>query len=183
MSSNELHITRANYEAYFLMYVDGELTPAQCDAVEAFAAIHPDLQEELDMLLTTRLDAETISFDKSSLMADSMKQNVIDESLLLYIDNELKGEEKKKMEEQLATDANYQYQHNLLLQTKLRAEAISYPNKAELYRKSEGKVRPIIWYRAAAAAFVLMASGYMWYMNQNAAPNGGSVALTPGKQT
>ena len=68
MSSNELHITRANYEAYFLMYVDGELTPAQSDAVEAFAALHPDLQEELDLLLTTKLDAETVSFDKEFLI-------------------------------------------------------------------------------------------------------------------
>jgi len=168
MSSNELHITRANYEAYFLLYVDGELTPAQCDAVEAFAALHPDLQEELDLLLTTRLDSEMVSFDKTFLMADSMKQNVIDESLLLYMDDELKGEEKKKVEEKITNDATYQYQHNLLLQTKLPAEAIVYPNKAELYRKEKRTIRPVIWYRAAAAVFVLMAAGYMWHMSQNA---------------
>jgi hypothetical protein len=183
MSSNELHITRANYEAYFLMYVDGELTPAQCNTLEAFAALHPDLQEELDLLLTTKLDAETVSFDKAFLMADSMKQNVIDESLLLYIDNELKGEEKKKIEEQLANDSTYQYQYNLLLQTKLPAEVISYPNKAELYRKTERRIRPVIWYRAAAAVFVLMASGYMWYLNQNTVPQSSSVAQAPDKQT
>jgi len=183
MSSNELHITRANYEAYFLLYVDGELTPAQSDAVEAFAALHPDLQEELDVLLTTRLDAETISFDKSFLMADSMKQNAIDESLLLYIDNELQGEEKKKLEQQLATDTTYQYQHNLLLQAKLPAEAISYPNKAELYRKEERKIRPIVWYRAAAAVFVLMASGYMWYISQDAVPYTNSVATVPASKS
>lgn len=179
MSSNELHITRANYEAYFLLYVDGELTPAQSDAVEAFAALHPDLQEELDLLLTTRLNAETVCFSKESLMADSMKQNVIDESLLLYIDDELKGEAKKNLEEKIASDATYQYQLNLLQQTKLPAEAISYPNKAELYRKSERRVRPIIWYRAAAAVFVLMASGYMWYLNQTTVPPTTSVATAP----
>ena len=184
MSSNELHITRANYEAYFLLYVDGELTPAQCDAVEAFAALHPDLQEELDLLLTTRLDAETVSFDKTSLMADSMKQNVIDESLLLYIDDELKGEEKKNLEEKIANDATYQYQHNLLQQTKLPVEAISYPNKAELYRKEKRTIRPVIWYRAAAAVFVLMASGYMWYMSQSVVAPTVPVAKTPaGKNT
>lgn len=184
MSSNELHITRANYEAYFLLYVDGELTPAQCDAVEAFAALHPDLQEELDLLLTTRLDAETISFDKTTLLADSMKQSVIDESLLLYIDDELKGKEKKDLEEKMANDATYQYQHNLLRQAKLPAEAISYPNKAELYRREKRTMRPVIWYRAAAAVFVLMASGYMWYMSQNTVSPTPSVATAPaGKNT
>lgn len=179
MSSNELHITRANYEAYFLLYVDGELTPAQMDAVEAFAALHPDLQEELDLLLTTRLDADPISFDKTALMADSMKQNVIDESLLLYLDDELKGEEKKAVEEKIASDPVYQFQHHLLQQTKLPAEAISYPNKAELYRKEQRTIRPVIWYRAAAAVFVLMASGYMWYMSQNAVAPATSVATAP----
>jgi hypothetical protein len=166
------------------MYVDGELTNEQSDAVEAFAALHPDLQEELDILLTTKLDAETISFDKTSLLSDSMKQNVIDESLLLYIDDELKGDEKKNLEEKIANDTTYQYQHNLLLQTKLPTEVIAYPNKAELYRKEERRIRPVIWYRAAAAVFVLMASGYMWYLGQDAVPHTNSVATVPAsKQT
>jgi anti-sigma factor RsiW len=51
MSSNPLHITRSNYEEFFLLYVDGELSPEQCDAVEAFTALHPDLQEELTSCL------------------------------------------------------------------------------------------------------------------------------------
>jgi len=167
MSSNSLHITRANYEEYFLLYVDGELTPEQCDAVEAFATLHPDLQEELDVLLTTKLDAETISFDKASLMADQMKANVFDENLLLYIDNELVGENKAAVEKSLATDPVYQYQHKLLLQTKLPQEHIIYPHKNELYRKAAPAIRPVIWFRAAAAIFVVLAMGFMWWMSQD----------------
>jgi hypothetical protein len=169
MSSNPLHITRSNYEEFFLLYVDGELSPEQCDAVEAFTAIHPDLQEELDILLTTRLDAETISFDfdKESLMAESMKANAIDENLLLYIDNELEGKEKAAMEHTLATDPVYQYQHQLLLQTKLPAENIIYPNKQELYRKTTPAIRPVVYFRAAAAVFAVGALGFMWWMSQD----------------
>jgi anti-sigma factor RsiW len=179
MSSNELHITRANYEEFFLLYVDGELTAAQSDAVEAFAAQHPDLQEELDLLLTTRLDAEPVFFNKESLMADSMKHTSIDESLLLYVDDELKGEEKAAVEKQLEHDATYQYQHALLRKTKLTAEVIPYPDKTELYRKEERAVRPIVWFRVAAAVFVVMAAGYMWSLTDKVTPATDVARQTP----
>ena len=53
MSFNNQHIIldRLNYQEAFLLYVDGELSAVQMDAVEAFVALHPDLQEELDALL------------------------------------------------------------------------------------------------------------------------------------
>jgi anti-sigma factor RsiW len=168
MSSNPFHITRSNYEEFFLLYIDGELSPEGCDAVEAFAAMHPDLQEELEILLTTKLDAEPVLFNKESLMADSMKSLTIDESLLLYIDDELKGKEKAAVEAQLQTDTTLQFQHQLLLQTKLdKAEAVIYPYKQELYRRSAPAIRPVYWFRAAAVVFAVAAMGYMWQMSQD----------------
>lgn len=168
MSSNHPHIniSRSNYEEFFLLYVDGELTPEECDAVEAFAAAHPDLQEELDILLTTRLDSEPVVFlDKNTLMADSMKINAIDESLLSYIDGELKGEEKAGVEWELEHNKDLQAQHQLLLKTKLDpTERIAYPNKEELYRHAERSVRPMFWLRAAAVV-ILMGWGAFWYMD------------------
>ena len=76
MSFNKQHIQldRTNYEEAFLLYVDGELTTEAANAVEAFAAAHPDLQEELDILLTTKLDSEALTFNfKESLSAENMK--------------------------------------------------------------------------------------------------------------
>jgi hypothetical protein len=169
MSSNHPHITitRSNYEDFFLLYVDGELTPEECDAVEAFAAAHPDLQEELDILLTTRLDAEPVVFeDKSALMSDSMKTSSIDESLLLYIDNELSGEEKAGLEWELSKNKDLQAQHQLLQRTKLDpSETIVYSNKEELYRRIEKPVRPLYWWRAAAAVVILLGWGTFWYID------------------
>ena len=169
MSSNQPHINinRSNYEDFFLLYVDGELKPEECDAVEVFAAAHPDLQEELDILLTTRLDAEPVVFlDKEALMSDSMKTTAIDETILLYIDNELKGEEKAGFEWEMSKNPELQLQHKLLLQTKLDpTEAVVYPNKGELYRRSEKAVRPMYWMRAAAAVVILLGWGSFWYMD------------------
>ena len=181
MSSNHPHIniTRSNYEDFFLLYVDGELTPEECDAVEAFTAAHPDLQEELDILLTTRLDAEpVVLFDKSSLLADSMKMNAIDESLLSYIDGELKGEEKAGVEWELEHNKDLKAQHQLLLKTKLDPnEHIIYPDKEELYRRTERSVRPMFWLRAAAVV-ILMGWGAFWYMdNYGGEQDGTDIAL------
>ena len=55
MSFNNYHINidRNNYEEYFLMYVDNELTPVQRLAVEEFISNHPDLKEELEILSAT----------------------------------------------------------------------------------------------------------------------------------
>jgi hypothetical protein len=174
MSFNQPHITitRSNYEEYFLLYVDGELTEQECDAVEAFAAAHPDLQEELDILLTTRLDAEPVVLgDKSALMADSMKTAAIDESLLLYIDNELTGEEKAGLEWELSKNKDLKLQHQLLQKAKLDpAETIVYPYKEELYRRTEKPVRPLYWWRAAAAAVVLLGWGGFWYWDNYGTP-------------
>ena len=61
-------INTTNYEEYFLLYVDNELTPAEKDAVEKFVLQHPALQEEFSLLKQTVLAPEMIEFgDKQSL--------------------------------------------------------------------------------------------------------------------
>lgn len=181
MSSNHPHIniTRSNYEDFFLLYVDGELTPEECDAVEAFAAAHPDLQEELDILLSTRLNAEPVVFlDKSALMADNMKMNNIDESLLLYLDDELKGEAKAGLEWDLEHNKDMQAQYQLLLKTRLDpSEKIVYPDKTELYRHAQRSVRPLFWVRAAAVV-ILVGWGAFWYLdNYGGGQAGNDIAM------
>lgn len=67
-------IDRTNYEVFFLDYLEGRLTAAEAEAVEAFAAAHPDLRDELDAmrgmnhLLTVPLPGTpTILEEKASL--------------------------------------------------------------------------------------------------------------------
>jgi len=178
-----MHLSRDNYEEAFLLYVDDELTPAQKAAVEAFAALHPDLQEELDILLSTKLPLadEAPVLDKSFLFADSMKVNAVDEDLLLYIDNELPAAEARAVEQKIAADKAYNLQHQLLAKTKLDAsEVISYPNKKELYRHTERKVVYAQWWRVAAAAVVLLWAGsYYWNSGSEDAATTGPVAMQP----
>src|SRR5258708_37145606 len=48
-------ITRNNYEEFFLLYVDNELSAADRQIVERFVAENPDLKEEWDLLLQCRI--------------------------------------------------------------------------------------------------------------------------------
>jgi hypothetical protein len=180
MSSNQpLHITRANYEEYFLLYTDNELSAADRAAVEAFALLHPDLQEELDLLQDTKLDIPGLSFgDTSILTAEHMDRELHNESLLLYIDNELPEAEAKRMETTLRQDAALRAEHALLLQAKLDpADTIVYPYKEELYR-NEKKERPALWLRIAAA--VILVAGAANFLQDGLPGNDGIARPTAG---
>jgi hypothetical protein len=175
MSSNSFHISRANYEEFFLLYIDNELSADERASVEAFATLHPDLGEELDLLRDTTLDVPSLSFGATdALLASSMAHLVVDESLLLYIDNELDRDARKVVELELAANPAFRAQHASVLQAKLDpADTIIFPGKSELYHREEDRRRPLLWLRIAAA--VVIAAG----IGSILAPSGGSSTGRP----
>lgn len=170
MSSNENNmINPGNYEEYFILYMDNELSAAEKRMVEDFIAQHPSLAEELDMLMSTKLPLDEVSFiGKEELLSSSMKVATVDEALLLYIDNELPVADRKTVEEKIATDKDYSQQHTMLMQTKLdAAEKIIHPNKKELYRRSERVVAFKTWMRIAAAVVILLFGSLFFLLNND----------------
>jgi hypothetical protein len=65
-------INLSNYEDWFLLYADGELTVAEQEAVLEFVKQNPSLQEEFDLMMGMRFQPETeIKFaDHSTLTAE-----------------------------------------------------------------------------------------------------------------
>ena len=176
-------ISRNNYEEYFLLYVDDELNTQERLAVENFLAANSDLQAEMEILLSTKLSAESVELPgKQQLFSDAINLTTIDESLLLYIDKELDGEEIEKIEQQLAKDNAFQLQHAALLQTKLDPlEFIPYPNKKELYRRREKRMVPY-WLRIAAAVLITAGTTFWFYTRQSAVSDSG-IAVAPAGNT
>lgn len=162
-------INRDNYEEFFLMYVDGELSTTDKKMVEVFVQLHPDLQEELAMLQQTVLlpENDIVFADKNLLFkhteSNNNKATIYEEKLLLYIDNELATQEKAALETALLSNATLQNDLALLQQTKLPLENIACPNKEALYK--EEKKRRVVYMRwqymaAAAIVFGLVATVY-----------------------
>jgi anti-sigma factor RsiW len=172
MKRQPIHID--NYEEYFLLYVDQELTAQERKDVEAFLLAHPELKPELDMYLDTRLTPETVSFmGKEELFrnADEIHAGNIEELHIQWIDGELSASRAAEVE--AYTSANPEAMQNLALlkQTKLPEETIVFPDKASLYRHEEkpAMVFQMRWIRVAVAAAVILLAGLLWINRQPAA--------------
>jgi hypothetical protein len=154
-----MNINRHNYEEFFLLYADNELCAADRRAVEVFVAENADLKKELQLILQTISGADAVVFNNKELL---MKPAItpLQEQLLLFTDNEQTAADKEKTQQLINTDVAAAKEFALLQQTKLQPDtAVVYANKKELYRKEEGRVVRIAWWRVAAAAVLLLGFG------------------------
>lgn len=157
-----MNINRHNYEEYFILYMDNELSSDDRRMVEAFVQQHPDLKEELDILLQYKLEPDTsVVFNgKEELMKLNGETPIslsnYEEWLVLYADNELTAAHRKSVEQFTAANPAVKEELNLMIRAKLQPEEIVFPYKKSLYRKEE-KVRavPFRWWRAAAAILII----------------------------
>lgn len=162
-------INRNNYETYFLLWVDGELSPEEMVAVERFIEANPDLAEELALLQDTKLvPEEQIIFNyKDRLLKQSTNDISFDnyESwFLLYIDKELSLADCQKVELFVLQHPSLQASFELLMQTQLAPEEWVFNNKEILFKKETQK-RPVVymrWMRYAAAAAVIGLIATVW---------------------
>ena len=183
-------INRHNYEEFFLMYVDNELTPAQRAGVEAFVQQHQDLSDELKMLQqATIVPEEDIQFTTKDLLYRT-EQGInlanCEEYFLLDVDNELSQSEKEEVEKFVLQHPQIQESFSLLHKTRLEPETVIFEDKAVLYRKVERRIVPIRWMRIAAAAVVIGIVGALYLtlpVKNDALVNSSEVAFVkPGVQ-
>lgn len=171
-----MQINRTNYENFFLLYVDGELSAAEMQAVERFALENSDLGSELDALLETKLSAEdSFGFiDKEILYrtaSNSINEINYEEQFLLFLDNELTEAENEQTKAFLIAHPELQANFELLQSTKLPQETISFGDKSVLYQKEERKPVVIGWWRMAVAAAMIGLMVLVW----NLLPSGKQV--------
>jgi hypothetical protein len=163
-----MKIDRHNYEEFFLLYVDNELSVDQKKQVEAFVLANTDLEEELIMLQQSKLvtDHSVVFEGKASLMkeAPAMNMSNYEEWLLLYADNELTPGERSIVEKFAAAHPPVREELDLFLQAKLEPVEIVFADKASLYRREEKvRVLSMSWWRIAAAAILILAAGVGTY--------------------
>ncbi len=165
-----ININRHNYEEFFLLYTDRELSPADKMAVEQFVKENPDLADDFLALQQTTLPLdENILMDKSMLYRNPGEEIGLHnhtEQFLLYVDNELTVPEQEAVETFVLQHPVLQEEFVQLKQTKLPVEQILCPDKNSLYR-NESERRPVAymrWMRMVAAAAVIGFGFFLWYM-------------------
>jgi hypothetical protein len=168
-NNNLISINQHNYESFFLLYADGELSAADKLAVEQFVQENPGFAEELDILLQVRLtDEAPLVFDRKELLyrteAAEISLSNYEEQFLLYTDNELDAEAREQTERFVLQHPQLQDSFTLLKKTRLEAEPILFPGKESLYRKEE-KRRPVLymrWAQMGVAAALIGFAVLLW---------------------
>lgn len=163
-----------NYESFFLMYADNELSPAERLEVETFAATTPELQAELEVMLMTVLPQEPEVFINKSILFKTKESGNLQENMLLHLDTELAPQAIKQLDESLAAHPEFAAEYEIFKKTKLDPnDRIEFPYKAGLYKHSEPRVIYMRWAKMAVAAVLVAAGLYTGarFINENDSNN------------
>ncbi len=188
-----MDINRDNYEEYFLLYADNELTDSEKVAVILFLKENKDLEEEFSMIHHTisKPEQNIILDDKSFLFKNNSLSLIHDknyeEIFVLYHDNELTNKERNEVEQFLSKHESLQNEFELIGVARLTPEnEVVYPNKKLLYRKEKsGRVVPLMFWRMLAAA-VFIGFGLwittLFYQKNTIDPSSSSMSVVPKKK-
>jgi hypothetical protein len=152
-----MNINRDNYETYFLLYVDNELSAEQKHLVDLFVTENPDLGRELSDLLDTKLQKEAFIFnDKEKLLRTGSGASLLEENLFLLLDDELTSAESTALLQRIDEDQAVKKNWNLIRQTKLdNAENIIFPDRQNLYRYEKTPIIHLRYWKVAVAAAII----------------------------
>ncbi len=173
-------ITRENYEEFFLLYVDNELSPAARSALEKFVHENPDLREDWEALLQCRVQPdEGFVFPYK----DELLKEEHEETLLSYVDGELDAAGRAAVEDLVSRHPSTAAElRQLLLTVSEPDRSVVFKDKESLYRtERRRRVVPIFWMRAGVAAAVLVAGALLFLLNRPHGKESLPVALTEKK--
>lgn len=151
-----MNINKENYEEYFLLYADNELSIADRQAVEAFVKENVHLQKELeDILATIQRPDQTGLRDKSFLFkpeSEFIHESNYEEKFVEYTDGELNAKERELTENYIAGDEKLRHEFESIRRARMQPDLkITYPYKSALYKKP-AKVKYLNFIKIAVAA-------------------------------
>ncbi|MFP4023606.1 MAG: hypothetical protein ACLFVR_03690 [Thiohalospira sp.] len=158
-------INRHNYEAFFIDYLDGNLSPSQEKLLWSFLKENPDLKQELDEFEPVAIPKENHLFGekeglkKTALLNNESSSN-FDELCIAYLEEDLSLKGKVLFETSIKNDPEKSKILKIYQNTRLKADLkIVYPEKDILKKTgltiSLRKHYPIL--AVAASALLLIA--------------------------
>ncbi len=78
------NISLHNYQDFLLRYIDEELDLRETEALLAFVALHPEAQEELESLQSTKLDSEVITCPNKAVLYKNMFPVIVSPETIVY---------------------------------------------------------------------------------------------------
>ena len=165
-------ITRENYEAFYLDFLEGTLSKEMERAFLAFLDANPDLQisdDELPILeeeTTSLTEFEKLLLKKNESLNSLITKENIEFFLVAQLENQLSEGEKQELERWLALHPEFLKDKALYAKTILPQEKVNYLHKSDLYQ--DAKIIPL-WARVSSiAASVILLIGIGSYLSLNA---------------
>ncbi|MEP6582839.1 MAG: hypothetical protein ABJA90_01175, partial [Ginsengibacter sp.] len=155
-------INRNNYEEYFLLFADNELTDYEKIEVLKFIRENRDLEREFKMIQDTICKPDSVLMeDKINLLKGAethfITEKNYEEIFVLYHDGELNDKEKNITELFVSKHPVLQEEFDAIRSARVTADDwVRFSGKKNLYRKEKsGRVIPLIFWRSIAAAVFL----------------------------
>ncbi|MBW6479427.1 MAG: hypothetical protein K0B37_08375 [Bacteroidales bacterium] len=165
-----MHITRENYEAFFLDFYEGNLTESQAEELMDFLAQHPDLKEEFESFELVFLPDEV----KMSMpgKGDIKKPEharpgnySLDQQMIAYFEGDLDEKSSSALLAAVAKDPSLQKNFALFSKVRLQPDkGIIFAGKSGLKRYPLGAFMPAIRRFAVAAAVIAFLAGIFFMM-------------------
>lgn len=145
-------ITRNNYEAFLLDYMEQNLSPDVVAELMLFLEQNPDLQAELEeMQGFVMADAPKVVFENKQ----ALKKNALENLMIAEIEGLNNSQESEELKQAISKDKEQEKAFLLYQKTLLKPENIVFENKSDLKQK-ETKVIPLYWWVSSAAAILIM---------------------------
>ena len=151
-------ITKANYESYFVDYLEGNLPENQIDQFLDFLNQNPDLKKELHLFEEVSLLPEPVVFEQKKQLYKSMDEEAhrLENKMIASVEGELDSEQKRMFEDYLSANPELQKEYTLYAKTRLTPDlSVTFNNKRKLYRKPARTIA-LKWVARAAAMVALI---------------------------
>ncbi len=140
-------ITKNNYEAFYLDYLEGTLSPEDTAQFLLFLENNPELKEDMEVL--PALESPQLDYDKTNLYKD-INANNVEEYIIASLEDQLSEADENELKTYLNSFAEAAALATSYTKTKLVAPEIQYPHKEQL-KKREGRLIYLIPLASAAA--------------------------------
>ena len=166
-----MEINQHNYEHYFLMYIDNELSGEERAAVNDFIMQHQNYANKLQELQQLKISPDNITYENKFSLYKLSEQ---DEQCIAYLENEMTNEEKASFENKLSANTSLQStvkQWQGAFLTKPTNIEIDPNFKNSLYKKS-AQIKPLwatVTFKrwASVAAILVVVIGYNLFNAEN----------------
>ncbi|MFP4620010.1 MAG: hypothetical protein ACLFM7_01760 [Bacteroidales bacterium] len=173
------NLSRDNYEAYFMDYLDGKLDSYQENDLMVFLRDNPDLKEELEMFKNVPpVKGEDVSLrNKNTLKKQRTLSDpdytIFDELCLANLEGNLSAKQKKEFNQLIKAFPEKKKEYELYEKTLLKPDrAIRYTDKFRLKKRRLLFLHKnvVYWYVAMAASFLLLVGLYFFFSEQEDIP-------------